>query len=211
MPRIVDSPAFRDGMLVVTFDEAESDSSALLQRAERAEHAQRRRPEPGPGGGRIGAVVLSPYTRAGTTSPQQYNHYSFLRSVEDLFGLDAPRLRRPGRPGAVRRRHLLQPRGHDDAGGDAGRRPSCRTASLAGKPRRLAPHTLLASLRLRRASGRRVLTLRTTHYARVTVRGTGSRLVQPCRSTRITLARGSRGKLRVTASTATHAERRTVG
>ena len=89
--------------------------------------------------------------------------------------------------------------------------PSCRTVSLAGKPRRLAAHTLLASARLRRASGRRVLTLRTTHYARVTAHGTGSRLVQPCRTTRITLARGSRGKVHVTAATRTHAERRTVG
>ena len=83
--------------------------------------------------------------------------------------------------------------------------------SLAGRPRRLAAHTLLASVRLRRASGRRVLTVRTTHYARVTAHGSGSRLVQPCRTTRITLARGSHGKVRVTAATRTHAERRSVG
>jgi hypothetical protein len=156
-------------------------------------------------------VVLSPYTRAGSTSPQAYNHYSFLRSVEDLFGLE--HLGYAGQDD-------LQPFGADVYSNPAGTTVpavnasaarSCRTTPLAGRPRRLATHTLLASVRLRRAAGRRVLTLRTTHYARVTAHGTGSRLVQPCRTTRITLARGSRGRVRVTASTARHAERRTVG
>jgi hypothetical protein len=41
----------------------------------------------GPGGGRIGAVALSPFIRAGTISMVPYNHYSFLKSVEDIFGL----------------------------------------------------------------------------------------------------------------------------
>jgi hypothetical protein len=41
----------------------------------------------GPGGGRTGAVVISPWTKPGTTNDQAYNHYSLLRSVEDLFGL----------------------------------------------------------------------------------------------------------------------------
>ncbi len=211
VPRIVGSPAFRDGMLVVTFDEAESDSSACCNEQSGPNTPSAGGPEPGPGGGRIGAVVLSPYTRAGTTSPQQYNHYSFLRSVEDLFGV--------GHLGDAGQ-DALAPFGADIYSNAAGTTApavapagagSCRTASLAGKPRRLPAHTLLASLALRRASGRRVLTLRTTHYARVTIRGTRSRLVQPCRTTRITLARGSRGKVRVSASTAKHAERRTVG
>ncbi len=42
----------------------------------------------GPGGGRIGAVLLSPYIRPGTVSTRPYNHYALLRSVEDIFGLD---------------------------------------------------------------------------------------------------------------------------
>jgi hypothetical protein len=42
----------------------------------------------GSGGGRTGAVVLSPYIKAGTTSAVPYNHYGLLRTVEDLFGLD---------------------------------------------------------------------------------------------------------------------------
>ena len=39
------------------------------------------------GGGRIGAVLLSPLIRPGTVSTVAYNHYSLLRSIEDIFGL----------------------------------------------------------------------------------------------------------------------------
>jgi hypothetical protein len=41
----------------------------------------------GPGGGRTGAVVLSPFVAPGTVSDQPYNHYSLLRTMEDFFGL----------------------------------------------------------------------------------------------------------------------------
>jgi hypothetical protein len=41
----------------------------------------------GPGGGRVGAVVLSPFIKPGTVSTRPYNHYSMLRTVEDIFGL----------------------------------------------------------------------------------------------------------------------------
>ena len=41
----------------------------------------------GPGGGRIGAVLLSPLIRPGTVSTIPYNHYSLLRTIEDIFGL----------------------------------------------------------------------------------------------------------------------------
>ncbi len=44
----------------------------------------------GPGGGDVGAVLLSPFIAPATTSSAVYNHYSMLGSVEDLFGL--PRL-----------------------------------------------------------------------------------------------------------------------
>jgi hypothetical protein len=39
------------------------------------------------GGGRTGAVMLSPCIAPGTVSQQPYNHYTMLRSFEDLFGL----------------------------------------------------------------------------------------------------------------------------
>lgn len=42
----------------------------------------------GYGGDRIGAVLLSPYITAGSVSDTPYNHYSLLRTVEDIFGLD---------------------------------------------------------------------------------------------------------------------------
>ncbi len=42
----------------------------------------------GYGGDRIGALLLSPFVKPGTRSATPYNHYSMLRSIEDLFGLD---------------------------------------------------------------------------------------------------------------------------
>jgi hypothetical protein len=88
VPRITAAPAFRrDGLLLITFDEAGSDSSACC-----AEQPGPNTPAPGgqsggPGGGRTGAVLLSPFIEAGTVSTYDYNHYSALRSVEDAFGL----------------------------------------------------------------------------------------------------------------------------
>jgi hypothetical protein len=37
------------------------------------------------GGGDTGAVLLSPYIKGGTVSNNYYNHYSLLRSLEDIF------------------------------------------------------------------------------------------------------------------------------
>lgn len=87
VPRITGSPAFRDGgLLIVTFDEAMSvDASACCN-----EPSGPNTTMPGthgPGGGRIGAVLLSQFIRPGTVSDVPYNHYSMLRSVEDMFGL----------------------------------------------------------------------------------------------------------------------------
>ncbi len=220
VPRIVNAPAFADGLLVVTFDEAESDSSACCGEQSGPNTPSPGGPEPGPGGGRVGAVALSPYIRAGSTSPEAYNHYSLLRSVEDLFALD--HLGYAGRAG-------LRPFGDDvytDPSGTtapAVNAPaslgaplaSCRVARLARAGRRLAPRTLLQGLRLRRVAGRRVLALRTTHAARLTVRSPGARprvaRVGACRSYRLALARGSRGRVSVAAVAGAHAERRVVG
>jgi hypothetical protein len=33
-------------------------------------------------------VLISPFIKPGTVSKMPYNHYSLLRSLEDLFGLD---------------------------------------------------------------------------------------------------------------------------
>jgi hypothetical protein len=92
VPKITSSPAFqRNGLLEITFDEsdgAESDSSACCN-----EMAGPGSPLPGitgPGGGKIGAVLISPFIKAGTVSTTSYNHYSSLASWQTLLGL--PRL-----------------------------------------------------------------------------------------------------------------------
>jgi hypothetical protein len=41
----------------------------------------------GPGGGRIGAVLVSRFIKPGTVSRIPYNHYGLLKSVEAIFGL----------------------------------------------------------------------------------------------------------------------------
>ena len=38
-----------------------------------------------PGGGDTGSVLISPYITPGTSSTTFYNHYSWLRTMEDLF------------------------------------------------------------------------------------------------------------------------------
>jgi len=92
VPMITSSPAFeQDGMLVVTFDEAEAaGSSAPDATACCGEPTGPNTAAPGitgAGGGRIGAVVLSPFVVPGTVSNVAYNHYSLLRSIEDLLGI----------------------------------------------------------------------------------------------------------------------------
>lgn len=42
----------------------------------------------GIGGDQVGALLLSPFIKAGSTSSVPYNHYSMLRSLEDIFRLD---------------------------------------------------------------------------------------------------------------------------
>jgi hypothetical protein len=91
VPLIVDSAAFRaDGMLIVTFDEADGvgqeGSGACC--AEKPLPGARYAPGfNGPGGGRVGAVVLSPFVTPGSVSGVPYNHYSLLKTVEAIFGL----------------------------------------------------------------------------------------------------------------------------
>ncbi|MGO4120763.1 alkaline phosphatase family protein [Arthrobacter sp. YAF16] len=102
VPAITSSPAFKqDGVLVITFDESDgpqSDASACC-----GEGPGPNAPLPGitgMGGGRVGALVLSPFTKGGTWSTTPYNHYSLLASIEDTFGL--PYLGYAGTPGLNR-------------------------------------------------------------------------------------------------------------
>jgi phosphatidylinositol-3-phosphatase len=91
VPLIERSSAYRaDGLLVITFDESAGTGP------EGSSACCGERPLPGalyapgfggPGGGRIGAVVLSRFVRPGTVSAVPYNHYALLRTVEAIFGL----------------------------------------------------------------------------------------------------------------------------
>ncbi|HWH12668.1 MAG TPA: alkaline phosphatase family protein [Solirubrobacteraceae bacterium] len=86
VPEIEASPAYqRDGLLAIVFDESVGDSSACC-----GEPTGPNTTAPGgngPGGGDTGAVLLSPFIAPGTVTQTAYNHYSLLRSIEDLFGL----------------------------------------------------------------------------------------------------------------------------
>jgi len=92
VPLITDSPAYKqDGLLIITFDESDSmgaDASTACCGEKPLPGSDRAPGFSGPGGGRVGAVALSPFIKPGTVSSEPYNHYSLLRSVEDLFGLD---------------------------------------------------------------------------------------------------------------------------
>jgi hypothetical protein len=104
---ILASPAYADGgMVVVTFDAApaqgpEADASGAPWLPARWPDA----PDgPRPGGGRVGALVLSPFAPPGTTVADPYDHFSLLRTIEDLFGLE--RL-------GYARKHAVRPFGAD--------------------------------------------------------------------------------------------------
>jgi hypothetical protein len=90
VPKITSSQAYREnGLLEIVFDEAaNSETEACC-----GEMPGPGSPSPGitgPGGGRVGAVLLSPFIKPGTVSTTPYNHYSSLASWESIFGL--PRL-----------------------------------------------------------------------------------------------------------------------
>jgi phosphatidylinositol-3-phosphatase len=102
LSRILASPAYLDnGLVVVLFDEAswsniaggeahperKPDASACCNERPGPNTVNPGGPIPGPGGGRVGAVLISPFIKPGSVSLAPHNHYSLLRSVEDLFGL----------------------------------------------------------------------------------------------------------------------------
>ena len=90
VPRILASPAYKlDGLLVVTFDEADTESTDGAA-ACCGEGPGPNSPLPGiygMGGGRTGTVLVSPFLKPGTLNNTGYNHYSLLRTIEDTFGL----------------------------------------------------------------------------------------------------------------------------
>jgi hypothetical protein len=99
--------------------------------------------DPTTGGGDTGSVLISPYIRPGSVSAGYYNHYSWLRTMEDLFavqrvfrGLDGI-----GHIGYAAQRGLA-PFGRDVFNHPAGRPTGRRSARYGGIPRWLAKHTV---------------------------------------------------------------------
>jgi hypothetical protein len=125
VPQILASPAFKqDGLLVITFDEAEikahfdQKTGEVVMQGGDVSSCCDEQPGPnitagakvfnmpdkgpgilGPGGGKIGAVLVSPFVKPGTVSTAPYNHYALLKTLEDVFGLD--HLGYAGRAGLV--------------------------------------------------------------------------------------------------------------
>jgi phosphatidylinositol-3-phosphatase len=98
VPRITASPAYKHGgLLVITVDQAPSSgiyadsSSCCGQPSFPALPPPPTLPGGGSarptGGGQVGALLLSPYVKPGTTSQETFSHFSLLRTIEDLFGL----------------------------------------------------------------------------------------------------------------------------
>jgi hypothetical protein len=92
IPKLMAAPAFQqDGMIIITFDESsgfagnQADSTACC-----GESVGPNTPMPGItgfGGGKTGAVLISPFILPGTISMTSYNHFSMLKTLEDIFGV----------------------------------------------------------------------------------------------------------------------------
>jgi hypothetical protein len=94
VPGILASPAYKDhGMLFITFDEAEGgtdasgDASSCCNEPTGPNTSNNGAVTPGDGGGKVGAVALSPCILPGTVTQDAYNHYSLLLWVEKNFDL----------------------------------------------------------------------------------------------------------------------------
>jgi hypothetical protein len=92
VPEITASKAYKqDGLIVVTVDEAPTsgafaDSSSCCGQPRFPNLPATTSLTPR-GGGTVGALLLSPYVKGGATNQEPFNHFSLLRTIEDLFGL----------------------------------------------------------------------------------------------------------------------------
>jgi hypothetical protein len=110
VPMILNSPAYKqDGLLIINFDEGNYTASVgasgytltfpgavccgevlgpnLQPYPQTISAAGYTLTYAGYGGDNTGAVLLSPFINPGTVSTVQYNHFSMLRTIEDIFGL----------------------------------------------------------------------------------------------------------------------------
>lgn len=70
VPLITSSPAFESGVLFITFDEGTSGDGSH-----------------GDGGGHVATLIVAPGLKAGTRIATYADHYSLLRTTQDLLGL----------------------------------------------------------------------------------------------------------------------------
>ncbi|MGN6587192.1 MAG: alkaline phosphatase family protein [Solirubrobacterales bacterium] len=100
LPAIEESFAYKDGGLIVIT------SAQAPQEGEKADASaccvypdypnlppESEEPPTGPvkktgGGGRVGALLISPFVEPGTSSETYFNHFSLLVTIEELFGLE---------------------------------------------------------------------------------------------------------------------------
>jgi hypothetical protein len=95
VPEILGSKGYKEGgLLVITTDEAPSSGEFADSSSCCAEPRFPNLPAPAgtglsaKGGGEVGALLLSSFVKPHTTNNQeQYNHFSLLRTIEDLYGL----------------------------------------------------------------------------------------------------------------------------
>jgi hypothetical protein len=93
VPQITASKAYEEnGLLVLTVDQAPSggeygDSSSCCGQPAFPNLPASAGGIGPPGGGQVGALLLSPFIKGGATVQDTYNHFSLLRTVEDLFKL----------------------------------------------------------------------------------------------------------------------------
>jgi phosphatidylinositol-3-phosphatase len=93
VPEILGSKAYKaNGLLAITVDEAPSSGEYKDSSSCCGQPAFPNLPAPTggigpPGGGQVGALLLSPFVKGGDLVQDTYNHFSLLRTVEDLFGL----------------------------------------------------------------------------------------------------------------------------
>ena len=112
VPMIQASQAYRHGgLIVITFDEGTTTKSCCGEAFFST------------GGGQVGAVILGPTIHPHVTSCA-YNHFSLLRTWEDVFGLKAKRTSIPGSDG----------QGHLAHAGDPGLIPLTRELTATSNP-----------------------------------------------------------------------------
>jgi hypothetical protein len=93
VPKITGSKAYKEnGLLVITVDEAPSsgefaDSSSCCGQPQFPNLPASGTGVAPDGGGQVGALLLSPFVKQGV-SQEPYNHFSLLRTIEEVFGLE---------------------------------------------------------------------------------------------------------------------------